>query len=192
MLPRPRLDLSGTPGLRPIGLSPGSWQTSLVLGSMSRYSAQILICITEYQNNSPRNGCWSTCPTEWCFFCHNSKAYPYMSRLLGAYLKRASNFDHWLPDLLNKQSIYICQSQKWQKCSTCITINIFIKVLIWVCYSLKGISLTWKKRIHYHLYSYHHILLSFIITMMTIYEGLFSISCNLYQLVLKQLWCCYN
>ena len=28
MLPRPRLDLSGTPGLRPIGLSPGSWQTS--------------------------------------------------------------------------------------------------------------------------------------------------------------------
>ena len=47
MLPRPRLDLSGTPGLRPIGLSPGSWQTSLGLGSMSRYSAQILICITQ-------------------------------------------------------------------------------------------------------------------------------------------------
>ena len=46
MLPRPRLDLSGTPGLRPIGLSPGSWQISLGLGSMSRYSAQILICIT--------------------------------------------------------------------------------------------------------------------------------------------------
>ena len=46
MLPRPRLDLSGTPGLRPIGLSPGSWQTSLGLSSMSRYSAQILICIT--------------------------------------------------------------------------------------------------------------------------------------------------
>ena len=45
MLPRPRLDLSGTPGLRPIGLSPGSRQTSLGLGSMSRYSAQILICI---------------------------------------------------------------------------------------------------------------------------------------------------
>ena len=45
MLPRPRLDLSGTPGLRPIGLSPGSWQTSLGLGSMSRYSAQILIYI---------------------------------------------------------------------------------------------------------------------------------------------------
>ena len=48
MLPRPRLDLSGTPGLRPIGLSPGSWQTSLGLGSMSRYSAQILICITMF------------------------------------------------------------------------------------------------------------------------------------------------
>ena len=45
MLPRPRLDLSGTHWLRPIGLSPGSWQTSLGLGSMSRYSAQILICI---------------------------------------------------------------------------------------------------------------------------------------------------
>ena len=45
MLPRPRLDLSGTPGFRPVGLSPGSWQTSLGLGSMSRYSAQILICI---------------------------------------------------------------------------------------------------------------------------------------------------
>ena len=45
MLPGPRLDLSGTPGLRPIGLSPGSWQTSLGPGSMSRYSAQILICI---------------------------------------------------------------------------------------------------------------------------------------------------
>ena len=48
MLPRPRLDLLGTPGLRPIGLSPGSWQTSLGLGSMSRYSAQILICISPY------------------------------------------------------------------------------------------------------------------------------------------------
>ena len=34
MLPRPRLDLSGTPGLRSIGLSPGSWQTSLGLGSL--------------------------------------------------------------------------------------------------------------------------------------------------------------
>ena len=45
MLPSPRLDLSGSLGLRPIGLSPGSWQTSLGLGSMSRYSAQILICL---------------------------------------------------------------------------------------------------------------------------------------------------
>ena len=57
MLPRPRLDLSGTPGLRPIGLSPGSWQTSLGLGSMSRYSAQILICII-----------WVSCHT-----CHVQK-----------------------------------------------------------------------------------------------------------------------
>ena len=54
MLPRPRLDLSGTPGLRPIGLSPGSWQTSLGLGSMSRYSAQILICITYIRLNTLR------------------------------------------------------------------------------------------------------------------------------------------
>ena len=45
MLPRPRLNLSDTPGLPPIGLSPGSWQISLGLGSMTRYSAQILICI---------------------------------------------------------------------------------------------------------------------------------------------------
>ena len=45
MLPRPRLDLSGTPGLRLISLSPGFWQTSLGLGTMSRYSAQISICI---------------------------------------------------------------------------------------------------------------------------------------------------
>ena len=51
MLPRPRLDLSGTPGLRPIGLSPGSWQTNLGLGSMSRYSAQILICIIRYPDS---------------------------------------------------------------------------------------------------------------------------------------------
>ena len=48
MLPRPRLDLSGTPGFRPIGFSPGSWQNSLGLGSMSRYSAQILICILDF------------------------------------------------------------------------------------------------------------------------------------------------
>ena len=47
MLPRRRLDLSGTPGLPPIGLSPGFWQTSLGLGSMSGYSAQILICIVK-------------------------------------------------------------------------------------------------------------------------------------------------
>ena len=41
-----RLDLLGTPGFRPIGLSPGSWQTSLGLGSMSGYSEQISICIS--------------------------------------------------------------------------------------------------------------------------------------------------
>ena len=50
MLPRPRLDLSGTPELRAIGLSPGSCQTSLGVGSMSQYSAQILICITNTYN----------------------------------------------------------------------------------------------------------------------------------------------
>ena len=48
MLPRPRLDLSGTHGT----------QTSLGLGSMSRYSAQILICIIKvsekfYPNKLP-------------------------------------------------------------------------------------------------------------------------------------------
>ena len=55
MLPRPRLDLSGAPGLRPIGLSPGSWQTSLGLGSMSRYSAQILICIIRSRLVHPKD-----------------------------------------------------------------------------------------------------------------------------------------
>ena len=49
MLPRPRLDLS--PGLRPIGLSPGSSQTSLGLGSMYRYSAQIFIFISEVKRS---------------------------------------------------------------------------------------------------------------------------------------------
>ena len=65
MLPRPQLDLSGTPGLRPIGLSPGSWQTSLglqPLGSMSRYSAQILICITLIQAMG-----WCRPATSHCF-----------------------------------------------------------------------------------------------------------------------------
>ena len=55
MLPRPRLDLSGAPGLRPIGLSPGSWQPSLGQGSMSRYSAHILIYIMR-GNNHPLHG----------------------------------------------------------------------------------------------------------------------------------------
>ena len=49
-LSRPRLDLSGTPGLLHIGLSPGSWQTSLGLCNMSRYSAQIIICIFKLQD----------------------------------------------------------------------------------------------------------------------------------------------
>ena len=48
MLPRPRLNLSGAPGLRPLGLNPVPWQTSFGLGSMSRYSAQILFYITKW------------------------------------------------------------------------------------------------------------------------------------------------
>ena len=45
MLPRPRL-VCQEPGLRPIGRSPGvPDKSSRGLGSMSRYSAQILICI---------------------------------------------------------------------------------------------------------------------------------------------------
>ena len=42
MLPRPRLVCQEP------GLSPGSWQTSLGLGSMSRYSARILIFFIAY------------------------------------------------------------------------------------------------------------------------------------------------
>ena len=48
MLPRPRL-VCQEPGLRPIGRSPGiPDKSSPGLDSMSRYSAQILICFTEY------------------------------------------------------------------------------------------------------------------------------------------------
>ena len=57
-----RLDLPSTPGLPPIGLSPGSWQTSLGLGSMSRYSAQILICIIKVRHwNCHINGLVQDC-----------------------------------------------------------------------------------------------------------------------------------
>ena len=45
MLPGPRLHLSGTPELQPIGLKPRFLTNSLGLGSLSRYSAQILISI---------------------------------------------------------------------------------------------------------------------------------------------------
>ena len=68
MLPRPRLDLSGTPGLRPIGLSPGSWQTSLGLGSMSRYSAQILICIAQADRRTEWFSAWCGPSREVRFF----------------------------------------------------------------------------------------------------------------------------
>ena len=48
MLPRPKL-VCQEPGLRPIGRSPGvSDKSSRGLGSMSRYSAQILICFIAY------------------------------------------------------------------------------------------------------------------------------------------------
>ena len=48
MLPRPRL-ICQEPGLRPVGRSPGvSHKSSRGLGSMSRYSAQILICFIAY------------------------------------------------------------------------------------------------------------------------------------------------
>ena len=82
MLPRPRLDLSGTPGLRPIGLSPGSWQTSLGLGSMSRYSAQILIRITysSYVESQLR----THTVHEWCRREHGNllSLYPKLIRML--------------------------------------------------------------------------------------------------------------
>ena len=48
MLPRPRL-VCQEPGLRPIGRRPGvPDKSSRGLGSMSRYSAQILICFIAY------------------------------------------------------------------------------------------------------------------------------------------------
>ena len=60
MLPKPQLDLSGTPGLWPISLSPGSWQTSLGLGSMFRYSAQILICTVKFPHDSDEADTYTT------------------------------------------------------------------------------------------------------------------------------------
>ena len=52
MLPRPRLVCQES-GLRPIGRSPGvPDKSSRGLGSMSRYSAQILICFIAYIFNS--------------------------------------------------------------------------------------------------------------------------------------------
>ena len=70
----PRLDLSGTPGLRPIGLSPGSWQTSLGLGSMSRYSAQILICILYPKMLHSEQKCAHFC-SEWSIVGYGTFAF---------------------------------------------------------------------------------------------------------------------
>ena len=51
MLPRPRL-VCQEPGLKPIGRSPGvPDKSSRGLGSMSRYSAHILICFIAYISN---------------------------------------------------------------------------------------------------------------------------------------------
>ena len=65
MLPRPRLDLSGTPGLRPIGLSPGSWQTSL--GHRAHYDVTVM----KHQNaakNIAFEKCNRICILDWkCF-----------------------------------------------------------------------------------------------------------------------------
>ena len=47
MLPRPRLDLLVH------RTNPGSWQTKFGLGSVSRYSAQILICLTKTRSYIP-------------------------------------------------------------------------------------------------------------------------------------------
>ena len=49
---------SGTPGLLPVALEPGSWQRNCGLGSMSQCSAQILICITipVVEGHHGRNG----------------------------------------------------------------------------------------------------------------------------------------
>ena len=86
MLLRPRLDLSGTPGLRPVGLSPGSWQTSLGLGSMSRYSAQILICIALA---TPGGACLAAV---FCWSCRETVCY--CTRLAGHLATVAASATH--------------------------------------------------------------------------------------------------
>ena len=78
MLPLPWLDLSGTPGLHPFGLSPGSWQTRLGLGSMSQYSAQILICITNM--SSQLKHLWYILP-RWFVLCTHDNLHGKLHRL---------------------------------------------------------------------------------------------------------------
>ena len=97
MLLRPRLGLSGTPGLWPTCLSPGSWQTSLSLGSMSRYSAQILICIPKHFTQCH----WSN-PTEFIeswnrnAFCITGPLLEESSSHWWFPSQRASD-DQWIP-----------------------------------------------------------------------------------------------
>ena len=84
MLPRPRL-VCEEPGLRPIGLSPGvPDKSSRGLGSMSRYSAQILICFIAYiflfyssaglvGNFAGLLPCWCTMPSA-IVYCSQNEA----------------------------------------------------------------------------------------------------------------------
>ena len=51
--------------------TPGSWQTSLCLGSMSRYSAQILICITKSIWKLSAKWLLSFLSLKWVYCCVN-------------------------------------------------------------------------------------------------------------------------
>ena len=77
MLPKPRLDLSDTPGNRPISLSSVSWQTSLGLGTISRYSSQILIFIpqTNERYSSSAQIIFKWMPGIWHLFSKHSFKY---------------------------------------------------------------------------------------------------------------------
>ena len=113
MLPRPRLCLSGTPGLPPMGLSPVSWQTSLGLGSMSRYSAQILICIIYIHIEFP-----FTVQYNRCVFHHILMHWINLStsefRIVEQYVNASNE--------ITKLSINVFQYQisqsRWQVCIT--------------------------------------------------------------------------
>ena len=84
-----------------IGLSPGSWQTSLVLGRMCRYSSQILIFI--FIGNETHECAVTKCTAgeAWCAFSwhHSMNTQPMVPAFIShAYLK-CTECIHWYEEI---------------------------------------------------------------------------------------------